>query len=191
MSFTRRQFLLSTAGASVGAIIPSFYFRALEFFEQFGEPLLESPNQPTQELCVLNNCGEIELCLGDPFAEPPPITYREYFRRYDLEALDTFGESWGLEPEELDTSMDEEFLWDHWFLHEGPSARAYNMLSSLDLGKDLTGPDAVGGLDFFEESNMVSCWRGVRPDDEVTLSLLQQRLNDLDTGIRVVTGYAV
>ena len=37
MSFTRRQFLLSTAGASVGAIIPSFYFRALEFLEQFGE----------------------------------------------------------------------------------------------------------------------------------------------------------
>ena len=191
MSFTRRQFLLSTAGASVGAIIPSFYFRALEFFEQFGEPLLVSPNQPTQEICVLNNCGEIELCLGDPFAGPPPMTYRDYFKRYDLEALDTFGESWGLEPEELDTSMDEEFLWDHWFMHEGPSARAHSMLSSLDLGTDLTGPDAVGSLDFFEESNMVSCWRGVRLDDEVTLSLLQQRLNDLGTGIRVVTGYAV
>ncbi len=41
MSLTRRQFLLSTAGATVGAIVPSFYFRALEFFEQFGEPLLE------------------------------------------------------------------------------------------------------------------------------------------------------
>lgn len=31
MSITRRQFLLSTTGASVGAIIPSFYFRALQF----------------------------------------------------------------------------------------------------------------------------------------------------------------
>ena len=46
-------------------------------------------------------------------------------------------------------------------------------------------------LEFFENSTMVSCWRGVRVDDEVTLSLLQQRLNDLGTGLRIVTGYAV
>ena len=38
---------------------------------------------------------------------------------------------------------------------------------------------------------MVSTWRGVRPDNEVTLSLLQKRLNDLGTGIRIVTGFAV
>ncbi len=191
MSFTRRQFLLSTAGASVGAIIPSFYFRALEFFEQFGEPLLKSPKRATQELCVLDNCGEIELCLGDPFAGPPEMTFREYFTRYEPDGFDYFEERWGYGTEDLDTPMDEEYLWDYWFMHRGPSAQAHHMLQSLDLGKDLTGPDSVGGLDFFEESNMVSCWRGVRPDDEVTLSLLQQRLNDLNTGIRVVTGYAV
>ena len=79
----------------------------------------------------------------------------------------------------------------HWFMHSGPQARAYKLLGSLDLGKDLSGPDAVGGLTFFEEANMVSCWRGVRPEDEVTLSLLQQRLNDLGTGIRIVTGYSI
>lgn len=43
----------------------------------------------------------------------------------------------------------------------------------------LSGSWAVGGLDFFENANMVSSWRGVRYEDEVTLSLLQQRLNDL------------
>ena len=32
---------------------------------------------------------------------------------------------------------------------------------------------------------MVSMWRGVRPDNEVTLSLLQKRLNDLGEGIEV------
>ena len=31
------------------------------------------------------------------------------------------------------------------------------------------------------------CWRGVRYKDEVTLSLLQQQLNDLETGIQIVT----
>ena len=69
--------------------------------------------------------------------------------------------------------------------------RAHYYLDALDLGNELSGPNAVGGLDVFENSNMVSCWRGVRADDEVTLSLLQRRLNDLGTGIRIVTGYAI
>jgi hypothetical protein len=191
MSVTRRQFLLSTAGAAVGAIIPSFYFRALEFFEQFGEPLLVAPPQAMQDLCVLNNCGEIELCLGDPFAEPPKLTFREYFTEFEPDGFETFEDRWGLTPADLDSPMNEEYQWDMWFMHHGPSPRAHDYLQSLDLGKDLYGPNAVGGLDFFEQSNMVSTWRGVRPDDEVTLSLLQQRLSDLGTGIRVVTGYAL
>jgi hypothetical protein len=70
----------------------------------------------------------------------------------------------------------------------GPVANAYNLLESLDLGSDLTGPNAAGGIDFFTESNMVSQWLSARPRDQVTLSLLQQRMNDLGTGIRVVAG---
>ena len=118
MSVTRRQFLLSTAGASVGAIIPSFYFRALEFFEQFGEPLLEAPRLTTQDLCVVDNCGEyLELTLGDPFADFPPMTYREYFIRCDPDGFDRFESDWGLEPEDLDSELPEEFRWDVAFIH--------------------------------------------------------------------------
>ena len=84
-----------------------------------------------------------------------------------------------------------EYLWDYWFLHEGPQARAYHFLQTLDLGQALTGPNAVGGLDFVQEANMTSSWVSARVENEVTLSLLQRRLNDLGTGIRVVTGYAV
>jgi hypothetical protein len=190
MSVTRRQFLLSTAGASVGAIIPSFYFRALEFFEQFEEPLLVAPAKTVQDLCVLDNCGELELCLGDPFAGPPELTYREYFERYEPDALEDPMSKWGLYPEDLDYPMEEEYQMDMWFLHHGPSARAHTYLKSLDLGHHLSGPDSVGALDFFEEANMTGAWRGVRPENEVTLSLLQKRLNDLGTGIRIVTGYS-
>ena len=43
MSVTRRQFLLSTAGATVGAIIPSFYFRALEHFKRFRRTAAGNP----------------------------------------------------------------------------------------------------------------------------------------------------
>jgi len=45
-------------------------------------------------------------------------------------------------------------------------------------------------LDSGEEigSDSVSCWRGIRYEDEMTLSLLQQKLNDLGTGIQIITG---
>ena len=185
MSISRRQFLLSTAGAAVGAIVPSFYYRALGHFERFGESLLLAPAHATQELCVLDNQGELELFLGDPFEEPPSMTYREYFTRFDPEALENSGADWGIGKEDLDTLIHDEYLWDNWFLNEGPAARAHTYLQTLDLGKNLGGPDGVGRLDFFRESNMTSMWYGVRAEDEVTISLLQQRLNDLNTGIVV------
>jgi hypothetical protein len=47
------------ADAAVGAIVPSFYFRALEFFEQFGEPLLEAPKLLTQNLDIFGTSGDI------------------------------------------------------------------------------------------------------------------------------------
>jgi hypothetical protein len=192
MSITRRQFLLSTAGASVGAIIPGYYFRALEFSEQFDEPLLEPPTRPTRELHTFHNCDELELCFGDPTVGPPDMTYREFFARYQPEGIETFEEEWGMGPEYLDTLMDWETVLDTWSLHDSPQALAHSYLSSLDLGPRLSGNGAVGKLEFFEDSNMVSCWRGVRYEDDVTLSLLQQRLNDLGTGIQIVTdGYAV
>jgi len=191
MSISRRRFLLSTAGAAAGAIIPSFYFRALEYFEQFGEPLLVAPGDVTEDLCVMDFNGYPELCLGDPFAEPPEMTYREYFTRYQPEGLLNFGEEWNLEPAELDTLIDYDYVLDRWAMRDGPSAQAYHLLRGLDLGPALRGPDAVGGLDFREESNMTGIWRVVSPHDEVSLSLLQQRLTDLGTGIRVVTGFSV
>jgi hypothetical protein len=192
MSVTRRQFLLSTAGAAVGAIVPSFYFRALEFCEQFGKPLLETPDRAVMDLCVTDTCeGHMELSIGDPFTEIPPMTYREYFERVDPRWLDDYETSWGIEKSDLDTRIHEEYLWDLWFLHEGPQARAYHLLQSLDLGLELSGPEAVGSLRFVKEANMVGSWVSARVDDGVTLSLLQRRLNDLGTGIRVLTGYSL
>ena len=188
MSVTRRQFLLSTAGAAVGAIMPSFYFRALEYFERFGSPLLLPPERVTEDLVVVTTNDYPELCLGDPFADVPEMTYREYFTRFEPEGFQTFEEQWGMGPEGLDLPLDEEHRFDIWFREDGPSARAYHWLQSLDLGPGLSGPNAAGGVDFREEYNMVSSWLVASPQDEVTLSLLQQRLTDLGTGVRVVIG---
>ena len=192
MSISRRQFLLSTAGAAVGAIVPSFYYRALEFFEQHESPLLIAPERVTQDLCLLDVCGDYsELCLGDPYEEPPRMTYREFFERYRPQVFDNPEEEWGELPPDLDAEIHYEYVTDEWILKDSPAARAYRYLQSLDLGPQLQGPNAVGGIDFREESNMVSFWRYATPRDEVSLSLLQQRLTDLGTGIRVRTGFCV
>jgi hypothetical protein len=192
MSITRRQFLLSTAGASAGFILPSFYFRALEFFERFGEPFLVAPDRLTQDLNVLDVCGEyLELNLGDPYLEPPRLTFREYFERYSPEGIETFEDDWDLTRDHLDDLAPDWYIEDCWTLQHGSAARAYHLLSSLDLGDELTGPNAVGGLEYILGPFPGSNYTAVCAQDEVTLSLLQQRLNDLGTGIRVVTGFAV
>jgi hypothetical protein len=192
MSVTRRQFLLSTAGAAVGAIVPSFYHQALQFLEQFGEPLLVAPPRPTLDLCVLDLGDYVELCLGDPYAEPPELTFREFFARYEPEGFETFAQRWGLGPEGLELPVDTDYQQEMWSLRDGPSAEAYYLLDSLDLGTARSGRNGVGGIDFVEEWNMAGWnWIYATPRDEVSLSLLQQRLNDLGTGIRVVTGYTI
>ena len=189
MSVTRRQFLLSTAGAAVGAIVPSFYFRALEFFEQHASPLLIPPERVSGDLVVAHINDYPELCLGDPWAEPGELTWRAYFDRYEPGGLEKYARQYGLAPAEFDEAMDTEASDDLWFLRHGPSARAWHLLEPLDLGPALSGPDAVGGLDFIEEMNMGgSKWLAVSPQNQVTLSLLQQRLNDLGTGLRIVAG---
>ena len=137
MSFTRRQFLLSTVGAAGGFILPSFYSRALEFLDQFGEPLLEPPKRVVDELII---CSELdgELNLGDPWEQVPTMTWREFLTRYNPDSLDEL-EDWDLEESQLDDEAPEYTVVDPWSRVDSPNARAYHLLESLDLGPDLTG----------------------------------------------------
>jgi hypothetical protein len=188
MSFTRRQFLLSTVGAAGGFILPSFYARALQFVDQFEEPLLEPPKRVVDELII---CQEFEgeLNLGDPREQPPDMTWREYLTRYHPGSLDEFEFHWGLEEAQLDDAAPFDTVIDSWCRVDSPNARAYHLLESLDLGPDLTGPKAVGGLSFIDGTmHRTIDYLGVRVEDDISISLLQQRLNDLKTGIKVSLG---
>jgi len=188
MSISRRRFLLNTAGAAAGAIIPSFYFRALEYLEQHERPLLIAPSHVREDLVVADINDYPELCFGDPYAAPPSMTLREYLARYKPEILaEGRLEDWGYDHSKLDQMVHDETVQESWCMVDGPSARAYHYLKSLDLGPALKGSQAVGGLDFLHEGNRAGWkWLAVSPENDVTLSLLQQRLNDLNTGIRIV-----
>ena len=186
MSFTRRQFLLSTVGAAGGFILPSFYARALEFVDQFEEPLLEPPKRVVDELIICQEFIEGELTLGDPREAPPDMTWREFLTRYHPDWRDEY---WGLEESQLDDAAPWDTVFRSWGRVDSPAARAYHLLESLDLGPDLTGPKAVGGLSFIDGAmHRTIDYLGVTVEDDISISLLQQRLNDLKTGIKISLG---
>lgn len=90
----------------------------------------------------------------------------------------------GIKPRELDTEYDD--YYEHWALSESPNVLAYNLLDGLNIGPKLAGPgDKVGGLQFIDGDAPGHDYRGVHADDDLSISLLQHRLNELDTGIAV------
>ena len=68
---------------------------------------------------------------------------------------------------------------------DSPNAKAYRLLKEYDLGPDFNSPDAVGEIVFADCPFPGSDYLGVQAKDLVSLSLLQERLNQLNTGIHV------
>jgi len=190
MSITRRQFLL---GTTAGLILPSFYERAYSFFENHGEPLLIVPKQPKDTLYASSDFvvpPKLQLNLGDPEEGPPDMTIREFCLEYgkgDPEAW--WREAWlctdDPEPVDIEGPMDEWAVWDWWGRKNSSNARAYRYLESLDLGSDFNGPNPVGGLGFIDGAFPGNDYLSVEALDPVSVSLLQLRLNELGTGIKV------
>jgi hypothetical protein len=130
-----------------------------------------------------------ELNRGDPWEQPPEMTIREFAREY-YGCVEEYIER-HCDPDDdeyeldLDGPADEFILAETWYYRDSPSARAYRLLEDLDLGSTLEGQDAVGGLRFIDGLHPGNDYFGVLADDEISISLLQKRLNDLNTGIHI------
>ncbi|RLC56446.1 MAG: hypothetical protein DRI30_05825 [Chloroflexi bacterium] len=183
MSISRRQFIL---GTGAGLILPSYYDKIFAYFENTGEALLDVPRNAEIELIADFDLGsEYELNLGAPHQEPPEMTVREYARRYFA------GEENYLylrEEDDVDFERKMDFweVIDTWARTDSPNARAYRLLENLDLGPDLCGENAVGRIDFIDGDRPGSDYLGAHAPGQLDLALLQKRLNDLDTGIRIL-----
>ena len=184
MSISRRQFIMGTAA---GLILPSWFDKAFAYFENTGEALLEAPTNAEIELIASSEMGgglTYELNLGDPYQEPPEMTLREYARRY-FDGEELYAELW---PD--DTDFDRKMgFWeviDLWAPQDSPNARAYRLLESLDLGPELTGADAVGEIRFIDGDRPGSDYLAAHAPTQLDIALLQKRLTDLRTGIRVL-----
>ena len=76
-------------------------------------------------------------------------------------------------------------IWNSWARCDSLNARAYRLLENLDLGSTLEGPNAVGELRFIDGACAGNDYLGVEAADEISISLLQKRLNDLGEGVRI------
>ena len=179
----RRQFLLTTAA---GFILPSFFDKAFTFIEQFEEPLIIKPKDVTTELFVYADGFNWQFNLGSPHEQPPEMTYREFIKRYWCDDIACWLDDWDKEP---DTNLDEVMnFWemiDSWCRTDSPNAKAYRLLEKFDLGPNFNSPDALGELQFIDGPCPGNDYLGIHAEDYISISLLQERLNQLNSGIHV------
>ena len=192
---SRRAFLVG-AGAF---LTPSFLLEARACIEETGAPLLPTPPNPRQTLFAYPGMGGsdeqgILLTIGEcAFEAPDPPLWKDYLRMegYKLDRLSDIRavvQERSLYPGELRQPLDGyswESLWEYKF---SPSAKAYDLLKSLRLQPRIKGLERAGRFTFHEFPNPMSSARGVEARDELSLSLLQARLRELDVPIAVVMG---
>ena len=178
----RHQFLIR-AGAIVGQLlVPRFFDRALAFVENHDEPLLEIPRDAARHLAVSWQEDGVYWITEGPMATefPPPITWREFSDQPGL-GLEWVMEGWELKPSQLDQPMNKWFWEEHWCRQLSPHGLAWDYLDQLDLGPAFGNHAEAGGeIRFIDGSMPGSDSRWVEVDDLLSVSLLQNRFNELD-----------
>jgi hypothetical protein len=190
MNLSRRFFVFG-GGALVTA---SFASKARAFAVRTGRPLLAAPDQVTGELHIYQDSI---LSLGPYVSEGAvqPITWFEYLTRYAGERIETQAD---LERVLRTHSLDEaeafapmsELSWPMaWEIHVGPTAQAYHLLKSLNLGADLKperGAGHTSSLNFLVGGHPGDSSHWVEAPHPVTVSLLQARLMELGSGLKII-----
>ena len=190
MFLTRRQFLLSVPAVAAGFILPSFVLRAAEYLEKTGEPLLVPPPVYKYTLTALDNGnGDYQLNFGDPYEEPPKLTLREYIDQYywgdDADYMEENEVGEGDFLAALNDDVDEWLYLEDWARQDSPQRIAYDYLSRLDLGLALDSDDADGAIEFIDGPCPGNDYIAVHAPDMLSLSLLQERLNQLGEEVKV------
>jgi hypothetical protein len=181
---TRRQFLLGTLGA--GFILPTFFDKALSFFENHGEPLLIAPKNPGQILYVTTD-WDYEFRLDTPILEIPKMTMGEYLDEY-YGGVEAYMEDQAMEEEDrpdLDSFAEPYLVLDRWGRTESPNARAFSVLDQLRFSAWGDKSDALSGITFYDGPSPGSDYLGVQADDLMAVSLVQHALNNQGYNTRI------
>jgi len=186
---SRRSFLKASVAAASGLILPDWLIKAENYIEQEGLPYIERPTVSETILYATDWGGdEYQFALGDPYQEPPKMTWREYL---EWNGYSSFAEYYGSDdPEDyphtdLDDYVDEWAIIDRWVYDGSPSAEAFKYLDSLELGPNFGSGDSVGEIKFYDGVCPGNDSRIVAAPDHLSLSLLQKRLNDPNECVQI------
>lgn len=190
MSLTRRGFLIGAGSLITATYVSDAKYHMLDT----GEPLIAQPLNPQRIIHAYPDMGDTDgsslLSLGEYLFEPPDVTWREYlsaqgYRFTTQDQLNMVLNEFGIEEAALAQNVcDFEDTWEYSLT---PSIQARRFLSGLDLGPLLNGgePGTVGSIDF--TFNMAGDeW--VQTADDLSLSLLQARLEELGLPVTVNIG---
>jgi hypothetical protein len=195
---SRRSFLLGLGGL----VTTSFVTRATRHIAARGAPLLLDPGRAEETLYVYDfgvwsgdedDGFKWRVSLGpDVYPAPPPPTWRDYLAAQGVrfDDLNRLQREHSLTPDELDDHLDGyewESRWDHF---HSPQAKAAILLKELDIDCSLERRGRKAGLMDFVDwgGHPGSCERWVDLRGDLTVSLLQARLVELNHPIRVVIG---
>jgi len=178
MDMSRRFFLYGS-----GALLTAGFARqAARYSERTGSSLLIPPNVVEGEL-ILDSRGY--FFLGD-WQDVMPPTWREWF---DDHAHWSSPAAEGIDEDELEDPM-YDYLWDdHYGMSLAPNAQAYHYLRDLQLGADKQPGSRFGwpeGITFIEGFHPGNSSLFVQAKDPVTVALLQARLIELNSGLKIV-----
>lgn len=194
--------MISHRALLIGAgsfLTPSFLLEATACIKETGAPLLPAPLHPRQTIFAYAGMGGSEeqgilLTIGEcAFEAPDPPLWKDYLRMegYRLDRLSDIRAvllECSLCPGELRQPLDGyswESLWEYKF---SPSAQAYDLLKSPWLQPRIKALERAGRITFHEFPNPMSSAKWVEAQDELSLSLLQARLRELDVPIAVAMG---
>jgi hypothetical protein len=199
----RRHFLIG-----VGSLLTATFVRkATAFSQALREPLiLPPPRRPEETLYIYvkdwidyeanDDEAKWRVTLGhdEPVAPPVP-TWRDYLHSlgHRLDTNDDIARACrqhNLDAEELDTLVDGFWWEDRWDNFTGPQARAYHLLKNLDLAGAPNSKLKQAGEIFFQSCGGApgNTYTSVELKDDLTVSLLQARLIELNLPIKVKAG---
>jgi hypothetical protein len=196
----RRHFLIG-AGSPLTA---AFVTKATAFSRQAGKPLVLSPAVAPEETLYIYNDQDwdssvyakwrVTLGEDEPVASPVP-TWREHLSSigHRLDTKDNIVRACvheNLLPKQLDHRVEGCWWQDHWDHFTGPQAKAYHLLKKLDLSSSYGSKVWQEGEIIFDElgGGPGNSHSSVQLKDDLTVSLLQARLIELNLPIKVRIG---
>ena len=187
---SRRGFLIGAGSLLTTAFVKD----ARSFIRTNGRPLLARPAEVMQTIYWYDRADDGHLLtLGEWRMNPPPApTWREFFAKEGIrhqtdDEIEWICSEHLIAPEDFDDPVEERYCTQRFEIEDSPCAKAHRLLHEIDFGPDLEAGKSPQ-LEFHIGAHPGDSSYWVNAKDELSLSLLQARLIDLNVPIKIAEG---